>query len=59
MRDRAAAGDSDTDHFARQFIDQSDPVLARLSTKFALQAGGVGRSVSWRDWLGLVRRSIR
>jgi glycosyltransferase involved in cell wall biosynthesis len=44
---------------ARQFIDQSDPVLARLSTKFALQAGGVGRSVSWRDWLGLVRRSIR
>ena len=43
---------------ARRFIRERDKASALTCARLALQAGGVGRSVPWRTWLGLVRRSL-
>jgi len=43
---------------ASQFLSQSKPTEARTALALALRAGGVGISVRWRDWLGLLRRSF-
>jgi len=42
---------------AVRLLAQEDRQLARQCVMLALQAGGVGRSISWRAWLGLLRRS--
>ena len=43
---------------ADKFVREGNKAAARLCARLALQAGGVGRSVPWRKWLGLVRRSL-
>lgn len=43
---------------AGRFLGEGDQAMARLCARLAFQAGGVGQSVPWRDWLGLWRRSL-
>lgn len=43
---------------ARKFMAEANRPMARFCLRLALGAGGVGRSVSWRAWLGLLRRSF-
>ncbi|WP_028969881.1 glycosyltransferase [Sphingomonas sp. URHD0057] len=43
---------------ASQFIAENRRSEARLALVLALKAGGVGRSVPWRNWLGLLRRGL-
>ncbi len=43
---------------ARRFIREDDKSVARLCARLAFQAGGIGRSVPWPKWFGLVRRSL-
>ena len=43
---------------AGRFVAEGEKALARVCTRLALQAGGVGQSVPWRAWLGLWRRSL-
>ena len=43
---------------ARRFIREGDRASAFTCARLALQAGGIGRSVPWRRWFGLVRRSV-
>jgi glycosyltransferase involved in cell wall biosynthesis len=43
---------------ANELIRGGDRAAGRLCARLALEAGGVGRSVPWRKWLALVRRSL-
>jgi glycosyltransferase involved in cell wall biosynthesis len=43
---------------SRRYAARGERSMAKLCARLAWQAGGVGRSVSWRAWLGLLRRSF-
>jgi glycosyltransferase involved in cell wall biosynthesis len=43
---------------AGRFLLEGDKGMARLCARLTLQGGAVGRSVAWRAWLRLVRRSF-
>jgi glycosyltransferase involved in cell wall biosynthesis len=43
---------------ADRYVRKGDKAFGRLCARLALRAGGVGRSVPWRAWAGLVRRSL-
>jgi glycosyltransferase involved in cell wall biosynthesis len=43
---------------AANYIREGDKTAARLCTRLAFRAGGIGRSVPWRKWLALMRRSF-
>lgn len=43
---------------ARRFIRERDKASALKCARLALQAGGVGLSVPWRNWFGLVRQIL-
>ena len=55
----ARAGASDYfAEWAEEYAERGDRELARRCAWYAIRAGGVGRSLSWRRWLRLGLRSL-